>query len=185
MACPRVDQHPSIASPVALQLLQGLLSIRFAVDRLIILSYDEEDLTLGLFDRKHARLIQLLPRVPPEVEEAHGPGDVHLHALQERGDGGHDQTPVPEREVVDGVRPVDEDGGCHLLEEAGHGQPDLRAFAHRQHADAWPSDLKHTRKGTHGRPPAEKPCHGPRTGMAGIRTSEVGVLARRVTGFCD
>lgn len=73
VACPRVEQHPSIVSPVALQLLQGLLSKFFAIDRLVILSYNEEDLTLGLFNWKHAPLIQLLPGVPPVVEEAHSP----------------------------------------------------------------------------------------------------------------
>lgn len=73
VACPRVGQHPPIALPVPLQPLQGVLSMLSAIDRLVILSYKKEDLTLGLFNRKHTPLIQFIPQVPPVVEQAHSP----------------------------------------------------------------------------------------------------------------
>lgn len=36
VACPRVEQHPSIASPMTLELVQGLLSIVSAIEAFII-----------------------------------------------------------------------------------------------------------------------------------------------------
>lgn len=64
VACPGVDQHPCIASPMTLQLVQCMFSIFFAIGGFVILSYNEEDLTLGLFNRIYALLIPFIPRVP-------------------------------------------------------------------------------------------------------------------------
>lgn len=161
MARPGVRQHPSVVSPMAPQLAQGLLSILLAIEAFVILSNNEKDWTLGLFNRKHALLIQFIPGVPLVVAEAHSPRDVKLHALYKRGDGRYNQIFVPERKFVDGIGPIDADGGCHLLQEAGHGQPDLCTFAHRDHSDSWHLDLKRKIKGTHHKPYSKELPHRP------------------------
>jgi hypothetical protein len=57
------------------------------------------------------------------------------------------RSPIPERKVKDGVGRSKADCVCHLLQAAGHGQPDLCTFAHGDHTNSWFWDLKHKTKG--------------------------------------
>lgn len=156
VARPGVEQHPSVASAVPPQLVQGLLSVLSAIEAFVILPYNEEDRTLGLFNRKHTVLIQCISGVPLIVTEAQSAHDVELHALRQRGDGCYNQIPVLERKFKDGIAPIDADSGCHLLQVAGHGQPNLCTFAHRDHSNSWLLDLKEKIKETHYRTFSEK-----------------------------
>ena len=156
VARPGVGQHPSTAFAVPPQLVQCLLSVFFAIEAFVSLSYNEEDWAPGLFNRKHTVLIPFISGVALEVADAHSTRSVDLHALWKRGDGGYDQIPVPERKFMDGIGPTDADSGCHLLEVAGHGQPNLCTFAHRYHSNSRLLDLKDKMKGTHDRPFSEK-----------------------------
>lgn len=136
VARPGVGQQPSIAFAVPPQLVQCLLSVFFAIEAFVSLPYNEEDWAPGLFNRKHTVLIPFISGVALEVADAHSTRDADLHALWKRGDGAYDQIPVPERKFMDGIGPIDADSGCHLLEVAGHGQPDLCTFAHRYHSNS-------------------------------------------------
>lgn len=66
---------------MALQLVHGLLSARFAIQAFLTLSDDEKNPSPSLFNRKHILLMELIWGVSLTGAEAHSFREVDLQAL--------------------------------------------------------------------------------------------------------